>query len=633
MKKLSFVILAIVCLTFFAPMSGVFALAEGNLEFDKTDALEDLLSDETFTLLDYPFTLESDIKMIKFFEYCYSYDADNQANYALYVYIYNPKNLEIETESLSNKIQMAVGYNEAGMAIDYEKFILKFCTRSESDDYYNLFYKFKVLNSKALLSNLNSNGRRYDVSGIELVTAGDSTAVEYGVSSSYVFSGYAAGYGPNPNAVSTLSCAVKELDTIELEVNNTYFRTGVSSAGAGHQNELNSVFFAVPDKYITTYGNLQKIKAEWYEYKTNPIVVTNDIEMYNKIEDYIGVNLGSPDSGVGYSMGSNVNPAIGIADWGWNTVTAVTPTYLLPYLFYTNFENVSDFDVKGRIDVNADRLSQYILSYNKSAVNGYLPIKNRDISSDLFMSSVDPGRTRGYNCIDKSADELFNMLSYDHTHSWWDSFLDFGFFKPDVGGDYYNKEPIYIVTDNDMLGSNSEIAERLLINEKDINWFKSYYVQEKIKGNHIILFRFALTDYYTSDVVVNKKLAIGSKNIYDTTYIAQETVFFDFDLIQLTFLNSNGNYTILPVVSNPLDIINDITNPLPDNWPDWLTGSSWLRALLMIVMLIVLLVILMPLLPYLFNLLIWLLRLPFRLIGGLFKGIKKAANKAKERRY
>ena len=43
-------------------------------------------------------------------------------------------------------------------------------------------------------------------------------------------------------------------------------------------------------------------------------------------------------------------------------------------------------------------------------------------------------------------------------------------------------------------------------------------------------------------------------------YVAQQSVFFDFDVIDLTF-NKDGVYTVIPAVSDPIDIVNDLTSP------------------------------------------------------------------------
>lgn len=124
------------------------------------------------------------------------------------------------------------------------------------------------------------------------MSSGGINAFYYDVSRSYTYTGYAAGY--NDNDISTLECSISELDTISLNVKDTFFRTQSSELGQGHQNQLNSVYFSVPNKYINDYGKLQEIKCEWYEYKTQPIFVTSDMEMCNyMLNNWIGVNKGT----------------------------------------------------------------------------------------------------------------------------------------------------------------------------------------------------------------------------------------------------------------------------------------------------------------------------------------------------
>ena len=61
------------------------AYAEGTLNFDTTNVLDDLRSSsvggEPFDLNDYPFDESKDIQVINFFEYCYSYKANMRGNY------------------------------------------------------------------------------------------------------------------------------------------------------------------------------------------------------------------------------------------------------------------------------------------------------------------------------------------------------------------------------------------------------------------------------------------------------------------------------------------------------------------------------------------------------------------------
>lgn len=118
------------------------AYAEGTLNFDTTNVLDDLRSSsvggEPFDLNDYPFDESKDIQVINFVEYCYSYKANMRGNYGLYVYVYNPKGLNLSTNSKSNKIQMAVSYDADGNPNDYAKFDLQFLSKSEESNYNHL---------------------------------------------------------------------------------------------------------------------------------------------------------------------------------------------------------------------------------------------------------------------------------------------------------------------------------------------------------------------------------------------------------------------------------------------------------------------------------------------------------------
>ena len=98
----------------------------------------------------------------------------------------------------------------------------------------------------------------------------------------------------------------------------------------------------------------------------------------------------------------------------------------------------------------------------------------------------------------------------------------------------------------------------------------------------------------------------------------------NFDIIQLTF-NKEGVYTVIPVVSNPIDIYNDIT--IPD-----VTGLDWWQIVLAILLILLLVILLWPIMPLIVKGIIWLICLPFKLIGLLFKSIKKGVKKRKDKR-
>ena len=287
---LGVVTMLLVLISVFAtPMSIVAATtqAPSGLSFDETNVLDDLLSStvdgKPFDIRNFPYNAKSSIQILNFVEYCYSFKPNMQDNFGLYVYIYNPEGLNIDKTSKQNKIQMGTYTDSEGL--HYEKFNLEFISESEDANYKGLFYKFKVvdkigIDGKRIIERVNSNERIYNVSGVELLTKGDKNATEYGFGGTYKFTGYSQGYGPDENAQSTLTCTVENLETLSLEVHHTNFRTNVSSLGAGHYNEVNTVYFAVPERIYEMYGNLQKIRAEWWEYKTKMAAITSNKEHY-----------------------------------------------------------------------------------------------------------------------------------------------------------------------------------------------------------------------------------------------------------------------------------------------------------------------------------------------------------------
>ena len=458
-----------------------------------------------------------------------------------------------------------------------------------------------------------------------------------------------------------MNCEVTDLETIELDVKHTFYRSKTSSLGAGHQNQLDTVYFSVPKRFIEEYGRLQRIKAEWYEYKTKEILVTSNKSFYNKASPYIGVNLGAVDEfgmqeyneSIYYSLGMNAGDwggGLHAAKWGWNLGKGYlhTACQALYYMFLV--DSISEYDPYAEVveigGIQSNDLYEYIKRYNKTYNNGTLPIKDRTISADLFESDIDDSRKidnehgkiqMGYSYYDFDADvDLQTLKSWSDTSpSFWENWVNFGFGAAFTGGPEETSitvAPIQILKETDLQGTNAEISSRLLINSADVNALKSEYNdavtinsssdEEKV----VVLFRFATSDYYSQGVDIielGEGFLWSDKMTSGQAYIAQESVFFDFDIIQLTF-NKEGTYTVIPVVASPIDIVNDITPPvyLDD-------GLDWWQILLAIIFLILALWLLSitGILPLLVKGIVWLILLPFRLIGKLLKAITKKRKK------
>lgn len=674
MKKINKYIISIIIYFYAVSLIGlplltlVHASSESN-EFDNTYVLDDLQSASVggvnFNVLNYPYVIgETKLYIVAFIEYCYSFKANMQGNYALYLYIYNPGAVDININSQSNKVQLATGYSSEGLPNDYTKFNLKFCSRSEGD-YFNLFYKFKVVDTeKVILNRINSfftgtsnYERRYDVSGFELFTQGATNPVEYKIGGTYKFTGYASGYGADSNDDSTLNCIIEELETVELDLKHTFYRTETSSKGPGYQNQLDTVYFAVPNSLFTKYGSLQRIKAEWYEYKTREIIVTSNNSMYNAMLPFIGHKITSQslfntDIPYGFLYGGFQQGDMWVYDWTYNgyfdlihhgpsSYPSLKKSDNFHYLFYTS--NISSYspyaDIVNIGGVESNLLSQWIRNYNASFLNGTLPIKDGNISADLFASDIDDYRKKeteygkiqkGYSYYDFDADvDLQNFISYiDGNPSFWQKISDYGLLNvifgniPDEIG-RTNIPPIYLLKDSDLsLSLSSEIiSNNLLINYHDVLRLREFVSLSSLADKKVVLFRFATSDYFSDSLTIRNNS--NGQHISNQTYMAWQSVYLDFDIIQLTF-NKDGLYTVIPVVASPIDIINPVTPPFG-------FGSGCndfdLQFLLAILLGLLLLMLLAPFLPAILAFLINLLLLPLRVVFGLFKTSNKRIRK------
>lgn len=661
--------------------------AESDTKFEETNVLDDLRSVEGFDLEQYPYQREGtpELYVINVVEYCYSYYANLRENYGLYLYVYNPYALNLDTNNYTNRVQIAVKYDsdivtEDSRPMDYEKFALQLCSVSTEPNTARLFYKFKVVDHKSnwdgktIAERVDSNARRYDISGIELIQKGHSTAEEYPLTGKYslngnfdsygsfTFTGYAKGYGPDQNAESTLNCKIQKLETVQLDVKHTFYRTETSSKGSNFQNQIDTVYFSVPKRLFDDYGRLQRIKAEWYEYKTKPIIVTNNKDFFKKANSLIGVHNNDNPCCAWYGLEYS-STMDWTCDWAWvganehgkykGSPDKLTDT--LYYIFPTkDWCDISEYDpyaedVEGQGGVSSNRLYEYIKSYNKTIEKGYLPIKNGKISADLFEDDIDEARKsdnergkvqKGYSYYDFDADlDLQSWLGWsDVDHSFWDNWHDFGFWNaifdniPEETG--RTVAPIQVIKPEspELVPLDPLLSNNLLINLKDATNFRmecndAFTVdRENDEEKYVVLFRFAVTDYLSALAGISTTGMGDGNESRQEAYLAQETCFFDFDVIQLSFVKDE-KWTVIPAVSNPIDIVNDITTPTHVSDKDDGGWPWWVWALIVIAIVIVLFVLFPKLPVYLGKAIVWVVTLPFKLIGGAFAQIMKPFQK------
>lgn len=585
------------------------------LTMDETAVEEDI---KGIDYLLYPKIPGAEPKLYSFQEYAFSDDPFKQGNYALYIYVYNPSCTEYVQFNGASALNMASDYareedgtfalTSAGELTPtaYKNFSLKYCGATDGEKE-NLFVKFRLMNVGEILENVKAMDaqeleRRYDVVGMQLFEQGADNATDYQITKggridsggrTYYFSGYAKGLSEFTEGQSSLTCRYEDLGTVDLDVYHTSYKTGVSSLGRGHQNELHTVYFSVDNRFLEAYGRLQKIAAQWYEYKLTPSIVAS-AEIYEKLLPYVGVDIGvnagdSARSDLPYKIRheadldveDTITGVVPLYDYTWNksTVegTAVWSTYVetvIKLLFRTpKGENVNDYTVKGADVLEAAK------TYAGVTNGETLPIKDGTVPADCFLGTVEDGRTRGYNFREFDADNVddqWDLLSYNETHNGWDKFFDYFFSAPDnLDETILDIAPIYQVTDADVaIENDSELAATLLIDKGDAKKLRAFYKLETAQNKSVFLFRFAATDYYAdvltvTDTETGKFVSDQFNDANINAELRQGTAFLDFEVISLTF-NDNGALTVIGVCRSPIDFVG--------NYSPAVTGSGCKEA-------------------------------------------------------
>ena len=683
----------------FGSFAAAFAAEEvKELAFDKTSVLDDLTAStdadgNPFDLTQYPYNEYGSIQLVNFAEYCYGYAANLRNNYGLYIYIYNPQALNIDEDSVLNKVQLAVSWNAEGEPEQQDKFDVVFCNKS-GGDYAELFYKYRIVDKvssydgKTIAERVNSNGRKYSITGVELLTEGETNATDYGVGGTYTYTGYAAGYGADADAESTLACTVTPFETVELDVHYTYYRAE-GDYYMGKQTQMDSVFFNVPQRLYEKYGELYEIACQWYEYKTNPALVTENLEKYNALSPYIGKDvfsiegmtvavLGFGNASRNWLGNSYVTPlqayvnlpdeAFKDEDGNWLELSGKTEwdnifgfkvlnlsSDLVKMTVQNRFSILSDVifangeatDYSASSDEVRERLLELSEQLGGEKING----KYAEV---LFSDEVDEGHKRGINEKTIKADDRMTLTEYTTellSSAWLNG-------KYHVSEQYKQLPAIVTVEADDLAGDDAAVAARLYIAEEDVPELRTQFALGQLHEENTVLFRFSTSTYdcqYAGAYIIpdsNEELPregvlVGTyipvsrftDNNYDATQfdevLISETVYLDFDIISLTFKDEEGAETVLPVVASPIDAIAGYTPPLDTNYHNEGDGDStwiWIVIAIVLVVVVILLLIFCPqVFVLLFKAIFFVISLPFRAIAALAKAISKSLADRKDK--
>lgn len=639
----AFVLLLLVCLC--ALMGGqgnlsASAASEIQAVFEERNVIDDLtggtVGGKKFSLTDYPHNSDGKPQIISFTEFCYSYYAEKQGDYGLYVYVYNPQDIAFDTQTSRNQIQLTYG-SKAG----YAKYSLIFCNYSTQAGYEGRFYKFKVQLTDSqrsdILKTIKPDARVYKVSGIELSYKGEVT--DYPCAQSYTYTGFAQGYGSELATSDTLSCRVNGFEKyLTLDVHSTYYRPeGTNGKNDYTQDSLHSVYFAIPRSVVSEYGKMTAVHATWLDATLSPVLVTGSKEAYDAILPYLGQNIGTNTEGLEHAYAGSANYTVtsragSAALYGWDcaytfnlpsswsklggtvvnkTAREVSPLYWLAYA--GDGTDSADGYVLSSEEIEA-KLKEYTQKYGGELVN--------DRYSRVLFDDVADSFTE----VNIQADEEYSLTNEVLGSSWWDKL--WGITYPST---FDGIKAIYEVTDADFKSDEKATCDGLFIAEQDYTEFKEFYDANKAE-NVVYLFRYQVTDFISAEAThfvpetgLGEK--IGAWNTEDTNaYFMQETVNLDFDIIDVTCTKDNVE-TVLPVVSSPIDNIPDGTPPVHTTSDKRL---AWWQVLLAVLALILVVWLLLKFAPVIVLAVGKVVALPFKAVGAASKKVKEWRKEKKQ---
>ena len=483
------------------------------------------------------------------------YREANSTDYGIYFYIYNPEKISFNTDSAKNAANMAVSFNAKGEPDEYENLALTFIDRTEDHRY----YKFRLNDSEQMYEYAKSysqqrGSRRYDVAGIQLLSYGENMPRDYATPATYTYTGYAAGYGDNVFEESTLECVQTERKVIQFnDIQQTYYRYPQDTENFA---EIKTVYFSVPNNVLDYYGEIYSIQAEYYEYDMQPALVVQNDDIYNEFEQYIGETIPTFNSlEYCFYVSETMEQGAGI----------LNAAYIEWYYgnFFKAMLNNSNPNVQG--------YNKLVLIFNALGSVDYYTVSRNDLlnamedyteefgqgnayggfNDDLFLSN-----SAGYDGATQiaiSADDLFDLEGFD-TGNALDNFfwaLFQGYDNPPI----QDIEPIHPVTERDL--NIRDISNELYIAPQDEADFITYCENQMEQDRTVYMFRSKVDDYtdkqawvrYTGD-----SISLARDEAASARYV---TVDLGFDIISLGF-KADKCLTIVPVVSNPINVIPDL---------------------------------------------------------------------------
>lgn len=592
--------------------TGISTLSAFEKQSVATDLAGSSAGEDKFSLDKYPYEegkTAADITIITLMEYgynTYSSSDGRYEDYSLFLYVYNPGNVDVSKRDTRHDITMAIGSSES-----YKKYPLKLLSHAGDEDHDKLLLKFRVDIAAATLRELigEKADRTYQVSEFEIAGITDTNATSH-EGGKWTYSGFQAGYGSKEG---TLKATVDNFEVVVVQPKAVTYRN-VKNENLWQYNQLDTVYFTLPKEVVNQYGKeIVKIKYEYYKYLSGWMVGFEHEDTYELFKKYQGVLYEDDQDHFWLTAGRDIATVLFNGQYCWcygdgpldimdDGHNVKFWSWLLAYVF-----QYDDATAKNEI-IDSEEIKQFYADEWMRFCNGE-------------ESYVFSNKEEHYVGVESSPTTI--LESYDSS-----------FWKALFGNSYAEEEfeTVQFVEAADL----NNIEENLYIAEYYSEELKQAYDAATAEGDYLVVFHFAVDDYYTASL--DEHYLTG----YDETgFVAREPLYMDFDMIEMTF-DKEGKFVTLPVAHSPINVVSDLQLPGDDDFPpDWLV---WLIVFAIIVVVIVLLVVFAPgiltailqaiwfVLKMIVKGIVFLLRLIIKGIVALCKGIASLFQGSKKKK-
>lgn len=566
MRKILLILLAVIMVLPLSVIPAGAKTASDAAAFDKTSVGTDLagttIGGVKFDPARYGYNPLGDLQILTLLEYGYPEDP------ALYLYLYNPQDLALNTRDRRYAVTLALG----GETEDYTKYTLKVLSTSGTDAHSRLWIKCRidVGSDKLTAAFKDTPTRTYRLGEVELVT--DGKVKSYGIGGEWTYSGTTAG--------GDLTSTSTRISVIELDLNPLVYR-GDRFSTQFEYDQVNSVYFSLPRDFEKKNGTVTSIRCTWTEYDSGWILACPT----DKVRDSLASAAGK-------------------------SVTSYTDVYPEVYLYlapgagnrFVFAWNVKDTSAKITYDVDT---LQWVVKYDGEQ-NELGAIVESDLQEQINAAWLAYNQGAG------------NYFSQGGTLYEGDIFADQSFtVSVDSGASVWDRVFLGKNTTDQSAKAFQRVTENALIDPEAMLLVDQSYKKELTdalaKANQndedLMILHFASCKYNAIPVSAKYSAFRTEKDLY----ACRERLYMGFDILQIT-CKKDGENVVVPVAATPVNVIGGLQffSKIKD-------APKWVIVLIAIALIVVVVILCPSVIP----LLIRFLLLPIRLLAWLLRAIGK----------